>query len=113
MHLERLSKRDSQTVGELLRAPADGPFFPDWEFHTLFGLDRDQVRKIADDWPLATAPPENVVLAVNNSINNLLGYPHRKNNAWGKWISVDQNTIRDLFDRLRGQPGESYFDKPM
>jgi hypothetical protein len=25
-------------VGECLRASVDGPYFEDWEFHTLFGL---------------------------------------------------------------------------
>jgi hypothetical protein len=61
MHLERLSRQESNIVGEALRAAADGPFFPDWEFSTLFGLKREEVRRIANEWPLPTVPPEEVV----------------------------------------------------
>jgi hypothetical protein len=31
MHFERLTKRESTIIGEVLRAVTDGPFFPDWE----------------------------------------------------------------------------------
>jgi hypothetical protein len=72
MHFERLSKRESDTIKEVLHAAADGPFFPDWEFQTIFGITRERVRRIADEWPLPNAPPGDVVLAVNNSLNWLL-----------------------------------------
>ena len=39
---------DSRVIGECLRAAVNGPFFPDWEFSTLFGLTRDEVRAVAD-----------------------------------------------------------------
>jgi hypothetical protein len=113
MHLERLSKRDSEIVGETLRAAADGPFFPDWEFHTLFGLHREQVRRIADEWPFPTTSPEEVVLAVNNSINSLLSYPHGKEDVWSDWISADRDAVNELFNRLREQRNESPFDRMM
>jgi hypothetical protein len=113
MHLERLSKQESTVIGEALRAAADGPFFPDWEFHTLFGLERDDVRRIAKEWPLPLVPPEDVVLAVNNSMNMLLSYPHRKHELWAEWISVDQNAFNELFNRLRGRRDESAFDRMM
>ena len=48
MNLDSLSDMDKAIVGQALRAAADGPFFPDWEFHTLFGLERSEVRAIAD-----------------------------------------------------------------
>src|SRR5271154_1760450 len=76
MDLDSLSDLDKGIVGQALRAAANGPFFPDWEFHTLFGLERDRVREIADAWPKQVAPPEEMTVAVNNSLNNLLGYPH-------------------------------------
>jgi hypothetical protein len=113
MHLERLSKSESRVVGEVLRAAADGPFFPDWEFHSLFGLEREEVRRIADDWPLPTAPPDDVVVAVNNSMNMMLSYPHRKHDMWEDWISVDQHAVNELFNRLRGHRNESHFDRMM
>lgn len=113
MHLERLTEAESRIVGEVLRAAANGPFFPDWEFHTLFGLERQQVREIADRWPLPIIDPEVVTVAVNNSFNNLLGYPHRKDDVWSGWLSVDRPTLNDLFNHLRGRRGENYFHRMM
>ena len=36
-----LSAHDHKIIAEALSAAAEGPFFPDWEFHTLFGLERE------------------------------------------------------------------------
>jgi hypothetical protein len=62
-------------------------------------------------WPLL--PPEDVVLAVNNAINMLLSYPHRRHAIWADWISIDQNELNELFNRLRGRRNESPFDRMM
>ena len=86
MHFERLTKAESTIVKEALLAAAGGPFFPDWEFQTLFGLTREQVRRVASEWPLPNLPPDDVVLAVNNSLNWLLSYPHRMHDQWSDWI---------------------------
>ncbi len=48
MDFEKLSETDKAVIGQALRAAADGPFFPDREFHTLFGLERSDVRATAD-----------------------------------------------------------------
>jgi hypothetical protein len=56
---------------------------------------------IADAWPEITAISEDVALAVNNSFNNLLGYPHGKDSVWSEWISVDRTQLNELFSRLR------------
>jgi len=113
MHFERLSKQESATIKEVLRASADGPFFPDWEFQTLFGITREEVRLIADEWPLPNVAPDIVVLAVNNSLNWLLSYPHRKHDLWQDWISIDQAAVNDLYNRLRGKPNENPFQRMM
>ena len=111
MDFNSLSEHDRAIVGQALRAAAHGPFFPDWEFHTLFGLQRDEVRTIADAWPNLMASPEDIDLALNNSLNNLLGYPHREDAVWPQWISVDRRELDDLFSRIRGRRDESYFDR--
>jgi len=102
MMFENLSDADKAIVGQALRAAADGPFFPDWEFHTLFGLERSEVRAIADAWPEILASPEDVTAAVNNAFNNVLGYPHRKDAVWPQWISIDRRQLNELFSRIRG-----------
>ena len=51
MPLADLSPEERNIVLECLRGAAEGPFFPDWEFQTLFGLTRKEVKDIADAWP--------------------------------------------------------------
>lgn len=71
-----LDQREMQLIGDCLRAAADGPFFEDWEFATLFGLERAEVKRIAAEWPRVDAGDESVSHAIQNSLNNLLRYPH-------------------------------------
>jgi hypothetical protein len=111
MDLGQLSVADKVLVGQALRAAADGPFFPEWEFHTLFGLMRSEIRAIADAWPNVDLTRADVVLAVNNSLNNLLGYPHGQDSAWSQWISGDRFKLGELFGRLRSSSNERYFER--
>lgn len=67
---------DVDIIGACLNASATGPFFPDWEFEYLFGLTRAEVARIAAAWPHVDWDEPTVALAVRNSLNNLLGYPH-------------------------------------
>jgi hypothetical protein len=113
MNFDNLSDVEKAILGQALRAAADGPFFPDWEFHTLFGLERGEVRAIADAWPAPTAHPNEVTAAVNNSLNMLLGYPHHKDAVWFQWISVDREHLNELFNRLRESRDERFFDRLM
>ena len=111
MDFNSLSKAEKAIVGQALRAAADGPFFPDWEFHTLFGLERSDVRAIANAWPRCTASADKVALAVNNSMNHLLGYPHGEDAVWSQWISASPEELDGLLSRLRGRDNERYFDR--
>jgi hypothetical protein len=94
-----LSKRESVIAGECLRAAADGPFFPDWEFSTLFGFERPEIRSFADSWPDATD-----VLAkrraVKASMNNLVGYPHRLDDEWARWVPVSRSRVEELLRKI-------------
>ena len=107
LDLKDLSDADRVTVGEALRAAADGPFFPDWEFHPLFGLERSRVRAIANGWPEPNAPPEQVTIAVVNSLNNLVGYLHGEDAVWSQWMSADRQQLLELLSRLSGRTGNS------
>ena len=111
MDLSHISDSDKAVVGQALRAAVDGPFFPDWEFHTLFGLTRNEVRAVADAWPNVELNSADVSLAVNNALNNLLGYPHRQESVWSQWLSISSSELDELFCRLRRSPAESYFDR--
>jgi hypothetical protein len=75
----QLEPSDREIIKRCLAVVVDGPFFEDWEFQTLFGANRDQVRAVLERWPAVDLSEESVFLAVNNTLVNLLGYPHGQN----------------------------------
>jgi hypothetical protein len=110
MALVDLSAEERQVVFECLRATVSGPFFPDWEFHTLFGIERSDMKAIVDAWPAIDDSSENVSLAINNSLNNLLGYPHGHNREWLKYVSVPPEEVARIFKKWRGEPVSNSFE---
>jgi len=68
---------------------------------SLDHMERNEVRAVADAWPNVDQTNANVVLAVNNSLNNLLGYPHGQDFVWSQWISVERSRLDELIRRLR------------
>ncbi|MEM9033827.1 MAG: hypothetical protein AAGD18_04465 [Actinomycetota bacterium] len=75
--------RDIELLGSCLRLAVDGPYFPDWEFATLMGMSREEMRALADAWP--SDPQSGEVeeplsaeqeAAGVSAANNLNGYPH-------------------------------------
>jgi len=115
--LDRLSTEDREVVRECLAAAVRGPFFPDWEFHILFGLERDDVAAVLERWPDPKCPEDQDV-AVTNALNWLLGYPHEKWDLWhaiiavpprdvaavlARWLGVDEldTSARGTFERVR------------
>lgn len=106
---------DREVIGQCLRAAADGPFFPDWEFHTLFGFERVEIRRIAERWPDWDDDVEQAD-AINAAMNNLLGYPHRRWDAWHDYISPISSEVARIYARWRGESeidptGKGYFDR--
>ena len=101
MALTDLNASEQRVVFECLRAAARGPFFPDWEFHTLFGLRRAEVEAVVTAWPTINDTDQNVSLAINNAMTNLLGYPHGRENDWPQYISVPPTEVRRIFDKWR------------
>ena len=103
MSLQTLTEDEKRVVFECLRASEDGPFFPDWEFHTLFGLQRQEFARIVAALPDIDDSDESVSLAINNSMNNLLGYSHGEAAAWRRFISVPVSEVKRIFDRWRDE----------
>jgi hypothetical protein len=120
-----LSPQDAETIKRCLTAAVDGPFFPEWEFHALFGLRREEVRVVLHAWP---GPPQLVMdgyesgqhvqrVAVGNALNNLLGYPHGVDSPeFEEWTGSTKHEIAETLRRWRGEEtfdpsGRGYFDR--
>jgi hypothetical protein len=107
MALSALTPRETDVVFRCLRASAEGPFFPEWEFHLLFGLERSQVAAVATCWPEVSDADEDVRCAINNSLNNLLTYPHNKPDAFKEWVGEPAEEVERIFKKWRRSCGLS------
>ena len=96
-----LTDSDTRTFKEALAAAADGPFFPDWEFHSLFGVERVEFRSLASEFSATSSLSDSVSAAISAACNNLLGYPHGLERAWSQWISVPPEELSAAYSRLR------------
>jgi hypothetical protein len=113
--IDLMSARELQVIQECLDAAVHGPFFPDWEFHTLMGFTRDQIAVIAQAWP-NNEDSEDQDDAVNNVLNMLLGYPHGYERRWQEYFSVTPQEIAQTLTRWRGDDtfddtGKGTFDR--
>jgi hypothetical protein len=59
----------------------------------LFGLERNELKSILKAWPNIDDMDETVSLAINNTLANLVGYPHGKEEDWRKYISVSSEEV--------------------
>ena len=87
-----------QVLRECLAAAARGPFFPDWEFSTLFGLDREELDALATSFDPSAPLGVEARRAIHSSVNNLLGYLHEQDSVWADWISVSPERLREIFE---------------
>lgn len=76
-----MNEKQVQVIGECLDAAASGRFFEDWEFQTLFGLERAEFAFIAAAWPHVNQKGESVNLTIHNSFVNLIGFPIDRRNC--------------------------------
>lgn len=83
-----------------LRATIEGSFFPDWEFETLIGANHAEVREVYAAWPRRTVGQEAFRSIVFNSMANLIGYPHGKEEELIAYIPRGRAAIVELLDRL-------------
>jgi hypothetical protein len=94
------STDEIKLISACLLAAETGPFFPAWEFQTLFGVTRSELAAVRSRWPDVSFDDESVYLSVMNSVGNLLGYPHGKEDALRTYSSEGLSKIRHLRDRL-------------
>jgi hypothetical protein len=109
----RLSVPQRQLVGACLEAIAHGAYLPEWEFQTVMGNFRDEVCAVASAWPAVNG---DTFLAVNNTLNNLLGYPHGRWSELTEVLGVDEQAVAEVLKIWRaenpptGDSGSSHFE---
>ena len=96
----KLATADIEIIRRALRAAVEGPFFPEWEFGTLFGVNRGTLRAIYEAWPCPTVEPDAVRAGVIGSLNNLLGYPHGEADALRDYFPEGLSVLSATLARL-------------
>jgi hypothetical protein len=95
-----LTERDRQIIGECLDAFANGPFVPDWELPAVCGYERGDLVKLAAIYP-NEEDSEDMFYAINGAMNNLTGYPHRKEEELAKRVSASLEEIEAVYGKWR------------
>ena len=93
--LDAFATDDVALIGACLEAAVNGPFFPEWEFETLFGLSRSQVRAVSERWPANVADPQTEI-AVRNTLANLCGYPTTRISSFSNGVSKSAASAKTL-----------------
>ena len=101
MGLENLTVDERDLVRRCLKAATDGPFFPEWEFSTLFGLTREEVRTCWSSSQKLRSEDQVMRQAIHGCLANLLGYPHREQEAWDRLISASREEVAEVFAKWR------------
>jgi effector-binding domain-containing protein len=105
MALSQLNAEEHEVVLRCLCAAVEGPFFEDEEFHALFGLYRHEVAAVVARWPEVCDTDENAALAVNNSLVNLLWYPHYQGRKLQEIVGATDAEIERILVKFRqGRP---------
>jgi hypothetical protein len=70
----------------------------------------EELQSVVAAWPAVDDGQEVVRLAINNSFNNLLGYPHAFHESWESRIPVSKAEIGRVFSKWRGRTIGRYID---
>jgi hypothetical protein len=97
----RREKYQNKIIKECLNATLNAPFFPEWEFVTLFGFTREEVKAVLDQWPDADRTNTHIKFIINSSFNNLTGYPIANAEKWPEFISVPREKLLKIYTNWR------------
>lgn len=111
MPLADLTDAEKQVVRTCLEVvAADDVLLHDVEFQTVMGVTPAEVQAVLNAWPEIDDSDELVWSTINNSLNNLLGYPHQFHERWAERIPVPKTEVRRVYSRWLGHRPGSYFD---
>jgi hypothetical protein len=99
--LNDLTAEEREIVRRSLVAAAKGPYFPEWEFQTLFGVTRAEVSDVLRAWPVVDESHDVVRLSINNALGNLFGYPHGRTEQLERELDATVARLEEVFTKWR------------
>lgn len=100
MNHDKLSPHEIEIIGKAIYAWVEGPFIDDWEFPIVCSLERHEMALIAQSWP-GNQHEVSAKFAVSYTMNNLIGYPHRKDEEMKKRIGATREELQTIFAKWR------------
>jgi hypothetical protein len=94
-----LSVAESALLDACFRETTEGPYFPDWEFPTLFGATRDKVRASRRHWATGKMDGQDHHVA-SQVLTNLISYPHGLAKQLGDTVGGSVDELSKLRDKL-------------
>lgn len=104
---------DRDLIHRALTACAEGPFFEEWEFHTLFGMDRSELRRCAVRWSEGASVDPEIRAAVGGALDNLLDYPHDRDSELETHLGISRSQLEEVFTRWLDVSGPCSSRAPM
>lgn len=101
MSINDCSKNELDIIKKCLLVCFDEEIFPDYIFHTIFGIDRKVYSILIHQFPEIDLRNASMRLAVMNSINNILGCPHKKSEIIEKSINCNKIELKEIRRKLK------------
>lgn len=107
MTLNNLTDAETEVVFDGLRCVAAGDvILNNGEFRILFGITFDRLEDSVRRLPDIDESDQDVQLAINNALNNLLGYPHGRDARFLAHVVVPRQEVARIFWKWRGEQKE-------
>ncbi len=101
MLINQLNEKEREIIQKVFLASVNGPFFEDWEFSTLIGMERNQLTNLLESWPNYNDKDDDVLFnAIHNCIGNLLYYPHKKEQLFNQMVSAGEKELNNLLEKI-------------
>jgi hypothetical protein len=100
--MDKVIKKYENIILQCFNAAIEGPFFPEWEFHTLMGFTRKEINLIYLNFKEKHIIDENFKIALSNLLGNLLYYPHNQSQKiWDKYIHMSKKELEALVNQIK------------
>ena len=102
MILKELTEREKLIVLECLKCVASGEvIYHDWEFSIIMNVTPEEIKQMVKEWPEVNLSNDKVYYAINDSMNNLLGYPHSKQTIWDEYFAFPREEVKRVFRKWK------------
>lgn len=94
------SLEEKNILKNSIKAAIDGPFFPEWEFQTLLGVYRKELKDFYDNWNNRYFMSQEPLLKITSVLGMLISYPHKQNEILISCYGVSPDNLNIIFNKL-------------